>query len=226
LKLLRAGFTLLSMRRFIVPLTISFLTLAAAAQDVAPAPTPAAEVAAKQSADERYERMAADIQALQAANEALQTKLTTLEQQLQDLRNQVTQSASNFSTPDDLKHLADKIQEVDRKREEDKQAIAEEIRKSIADLKHALDEGSPAPSRVSTPKPVATTASPDTDKGFVYKIQDGDSLSAILKAYNADFKSKGLKTISLKQAMDANPEVDWNRLHVGQKIIIPQPQSQ
>jgi prefoldin subunit 5 len=213
------------MKRFFVLFAISFFTLAAVAEDAAPAPTPAAEVAAKQAADERYERMAADIQALQAANEALQTKLTALGQQLQDLRNQLTQSAGNFSTSEDLKHLADKIQEVDKKREDDKQAIAEEIRKSIGELKHALAD-SPAPSHVSASKPAPSTASPDSDKGFVYKIQDGDSLSAIVKAYNADFKSKGLKTISLKQAMDANPAVDWNRLRVGQKIVIPQPQPQ
>ncbi len=150
------------MKRFFVLLTFSLLTLAATAQDGAPTPTPAAEVAAKQAADERYERMAADIQALQAANEALQTKLTALGQQLQDLRNQVTQSAGSFSTPDDLKHLADKIQEVDRKREDDKQAIAEEIRKSIGELKHALADSPlpaafprrdrPRPARRPTPK--------------------------------------------------------------------------
>jgi len=213
------------MKRFFVPLGISLLTMVAAAQDTTPAPAPAAEVAARQGADERYERMAADIQALQAANEALQSKLSAIEQQLQDLRNQQSQSAGAAATPDDLKHLAEKIQEVDKKREDDKQAIAEEIRKSIGDLKHALADGS-SPSRVSSSKPAPSADSPDADKGFVYKVQDGDSLSAIVKAYNTDFKSKGMKTISLKQAMDANPSVDWNHLRVGQKIIIPKPQSQ
>jgi LysM repeat protein len=92
-------------------------------------------------------------------------------------------------------------------------------------LKHAVTESAP-PARVSTPRP-ATTAEPvENGKGFVYKVQSGDSLSAIVKAYNADFKSKGMKTISLKQAMDANPSVDWSRLLVGQRIIIPQPPAQ
>ncbi|HEX3718830.1 MAG TPA: LysM domain-containing protein [Verrucomicrobiae bacterium] len=215
------------MKRFFVPVMISFFALAAGAQDTAPAPSAAAEIAAKQGADERYERMSADIQALQAANDALQTKLTAVQQQLQDLRSQQSQqsqAAANSSTPDDLKRLAEKIEEVDRKREEDKQAISDEIQKSIGELKHAL-AGSPAPTRVSSPKPVATAeASPDTDKGFVYKVQEGDSLSAIIHAYNTDFKSKGMKTISLRQAMDANPSVDWNRLRVGQKIVIPRPE--
>jgi exonuclease VII large subunit len=216
------------MKRFFVPVMISFFALAALAQDTAPAPSAAAEIAAKQGADERYERMSADIQALQAANDALQAKLTAVQQQLQDLRSQQSQqsqAAANSSTPDDLKRLAEKIEEVDRKREEDKQAISDEIQKSIGELKHAL-AGSPAPTRVSSPKPVATATdgSPDSDKGFVYKVQEGDSLSAIVHAYNTDFKSKGMKTISLRQAMDANPSVDWNRLRVGQKIVIPRPE--
>jgi septal ring factor EnvC (AmiA/AmiB activator) len=215
------------MKRLFVPLAISILTLAAAAQDSTPPSnsTPAADVAAKQGADERYERMAADIQALQAANEALQARLTTLQQQLQDLRAQQSQTPANFATPDDLKRLAQKIEEVDRKREEDKQAIAEEIRKSIGDLKHTLAADS-STSRVTSSKSDTSVYSIDSEKGFVYKIQEGDSLSAIVKAYNADFKSKGLKSITLKQAMDANPQVDWNRLRVGQKIIIPRPESQ
>jgi LysM repeat protein len=210
------------MKRFFVPLMISLFALAAIGQDATPQTSPAAEVAAKQAADERYERMATDIQALQAANEALQSKLAAVSQQLADVRNQLAQSPNNLATTDDLKHLVDKIQEVDRKREDDKQAISEEIRKSISELKHALAE-SPPPSRASTPKTPVVAEPSDNEKGFVYKVQEGDSLSAIVKAYNADFKSKGMKTISLKQAMDANPQINWNHLLVGQKIIIPQP---
>jgi LysM repeat protein len=225
LELARREFYSRCMKRFIVPLIFSFLTSAVYAGDSEPPSAPAAEVAAKQAADERYERMAADIQALQAANEALASKLTALQQQLQDLRNQQSQTPANAATADDLKRLAGKIEEVDRKREEDKQAIAEEIRKSMGDLKHTLAVDSP-PSHVNTPKPAAAAETSDNDKGFVYKIQEGDSLSAIVKAYNADYKSKGMKTVTLKQAMDANPQVDWNRLRVGQKIIIPRADSQ
>jgi LysM repeat protein len=209
------------MKRLFVPLTIFLFALAAVGQDTTPQ-SPAAEVAAKQSADERYDRMSADIQALQAANEALQQKLNVLMQQLQDLHSQLAQAPSNLATTDDLKRLAEKIVEVDRKREEDKGAISEEIRKSISDLKHALAESAP-PARVSAPRPVTPAEPAENDKGFVYKVQEGDSLSAIVKAYNADFKSKGMKTITLKQAMDANPSVNWGRLLVGQKIVIPQP---
>src|SRR5580704_18091766 len=102
------------MKRFFVPLIFSFLTCAVFAGDSEPQSTPAAEAAAKQGADERYERMAADIQALQAANEALGAKVATLQQQRQDLRNQQSQQPANAATSDDLRRLAGKIEEVDR----------------------------------------------------------------------------------------------------------------
>jgi hypothetical protein len=54
-------------------------------------------------------------------------------------------------------------------------------------------------------------------------VQSGDSLGAIVKAYNADFKSKGLKQITMRQAREANPNVNWDKLRVGQKIVIPRP---
>ena len=207
----------------------SLIVRAANAQDAAttepPAASPASSAAAKDSAQERYERMAADIQALQAANEALQTKISQIVAELQELRNQQAQAAGNTGVQDQLKTLAEKIAEVDKKRAEDKQAISEEIRKSMAGLEKSL-AGSASPSHA----PAAPSTEPDpaaaADKGFLYVIQSGDTLLAIVKTYNADFKSKGLKTITLKQARDANPGVDWTRLKVGQKIIIPRPERQ
>jgi hypothetical protein len=225
-----AGFNFDGMKRVVVFLAVMLSSMAGAAnaQEAAttdrPPASPAAAIAAKEGAQERYERMAADIQALQAANEALQTKINQLAAELQDLRNQQLQAAGNSSVQDHLKVLAEKIAEVDRKREEDKQAISEEIRKSMTGLEKSL-AGSPAPSHAA-PKPTAEPDPAAADKGFLYIIHSGDSLSMIVKTYNADFKSKGLKQITLKQAMDANPGVDWNRLRVGQKIIVPRPASE
>jgi hypothetical protein len=226
--LARAGFNVDAMKRVVVFLAVMLSSIArsAHAQEPAttdrPASSPAAAIAAKEGAQERYERMAADIQALQSANEALQTKINQIAAEMQDLRNQQLQNAGNSGAQDQLKVLAAKIAEVDRKREEDKQAISEEIRKSMAGLEKSL-AGSPAPSHPA-PKPTAAPDPSPGEKGFLYVIASGDSLSLIVKTYNADFKSKGLKQITLKQAMDANPGVDWNRLRVGQKIIVPRPE--
>ena len=195
----------------------------ASAQD---APATAAALAAKQAADERYERMAADLQTLQADNQSLKAKLASLEQKIEDLRRQQAEAASHPALQEDLKRLADKIVEVDRKREEDKQAISEEIRKSIAGLEKTLAAAT-APAHAAPPKLPENETPSTTTNGVVYTIKEGDNLSLIVKAYNADFKSKGWKMITLKQAMDANPKVDdWKHLPVGQKIIIPLPEPQ
>ena len=181
----------------------------------------AASVAAREAADERAKRTAADIEALQSANDALQAKLTAMEQEIQTLREAQTRAADNSGLQDTLKTLAEKIQEVDKKREADNAAISEEIRKSIGGLEKTLGNSAPSPHNpVRTPP---GTDSPAAGKGYSYTIQEGDSLWAIVKAYNTDFKSKGLKAISSRQVREANPNVDWNRLRVGQKIVVPMP---
>jgi peptidoglycan hydrolase CwlO-like protein len=218
------------MKRAFILLMISLLigSRGAIAQDSvpkAPPPTSAADLAAKEGAEEHYKRMAADMQALQMDNESMKAKIAALEQKIDDLRQQLATSANNTGVQDDLKRLAEKIAEVDKKREEDKQGISDEIRKSIAGLEKSLVTSS-GPVRSTTPKVPQVTEPSAAENGFSYTIQEGDTLSAIVKAYNADFKSKGLKTINLKQAREANPNVDWDRLRVGQKIIIPRPEGQ
>jgi len=191
-----------------------------------PVPTKAASIAAQQGDEERFKRLAADMQALQMDNESLKAKIASLEQKIDDLRQQLAGAANNNIAQDDLKRLAEKIAEVDKKREEDRLAISDEIRKSIGGLEKSLS-GSGASARGASPKSPLVPETTTAGSGFSYTIQEGDSLSAILKAYNTDFKSKGWKPITFKQAKEANPNIeDWDRLRVGQKIIIPRPEGQ
>lgn len=187
----------------------------AAGQDAATA----AAVAAREEAEEHSRQLAADMENLHAANQALEQRISALEDVIKQLREAQARAASNSSVQDDLKRLAEKIEEVDRKRAEDKQAIAEEIKQSTASLEKTLAVAPAAQSRSAPAKVQADSG----DKCYVYTVQSGDFLSAIVKAYNTDFKSKGMKTISLKQVMEANPGMDWNRLQVGKKINIPKP---
>jgi TolA-binding protein len=223
------------MKRAFILFAIPILCFSALGQDNAstmplpPAsPSPqstAAAIAAKDDAQERYERLEADLQAVQADNEDLHTKITAMEQEIDTLRQAQARAADNSGVQDELKRLADAIQEVDKKRMEDKDAIAEEIRKSIGGLEQSLGN-SAAPVHASRTKPVASEESPAAANGFVYTVHPGDRLDLIVSAYNADFKSKGLKTITRKQTREANPNVDWSRLRVGQKIIIPRPDAE
>jgi len=206
---------------FVLP--VFLLHLPVMAQDAPSSPASnAAAIAAKQDAEERYKRLAADLQAVQSDNETLHAKITSMEQEIQALHDAQTRPADNSGIQDELKRLAEKIQEVDKKRLEDKDAISEQIRKSIAGLEKLMDSA-PASAHQSGPKPAVVPEPVPAEKGYSYTIKDGDTLGEIVKAYNADFKSKGLKTITLRQAKEANPNVDWTRLRVGQKIVIPKP---
>src|ERR1043166_5994723 len=99
----------------------------AAPQEAAPA---AAAVAERQEAEERYKRLSADGESLITANAALQKKISRIGDELKNLREeQASRGAAHATAKEDLKRLAKKIQEVDEKREADKQLILEELSK-------------------------------------------------------------------------------------------------
>ena len=193
-----------------VLLAVSVLQFTARAQE-----STAAEIAEKQAAEERYKRLSADVESLLAANVALQKKISALESELQNVREEQLRNANKNNNEEAIKKLADAIQEVDKNREGDKKMILEEIAK--------LGKTITAPAPRSKPS-VSSEPNPGPDKGYPYVIQAGDTLSAILADFNAQFKAKGMKTVRLSQVMAANPNVEWTRLQVGQKIFIPAPE--
>jgi cell division protein FtsB len=228
LKLFRESFNVARMKRI---LSLTTVLLALQLPCFAQTTSTAAALADRQDAEERYKRMASDVEALQAANQSLQKRINALEEHLSKLGEDVAKANSNSSVRDDLKVLRDKIQEVDKKRETDKQVISDEVKKALADVEKAvLKAGSARPAPVRESRPVkekveetATAAAPE--KGYSYTIQEGDTLSAIVQAYNKKFQSEGMKKIKQGDVEQANPKVNWNRLRVGQKIVIPAPVS-
>ncbi len=190
----------------------------------------AAAIAAKEDAEDRYKRLVADLQEVQADNQAMHSEITSLKQEIQNLRDAQSHGPDISGIQDDLKKLAQAIQEVDKKRLEDKDAIAEQINAAVRKLESSLGGNAPPPT-IPTPHTgpqdsgkSGGTESPAVENGYSYTIQSGDTLGAVVAAYNKNYKSQGLKTITLRQAMEANPHVNWGRLKVGQKIIIPRPE--
>ncbi|MEP6662271.1 MAG: hypothetical protein ABJC04_01285 [Verrucomicrobiota bacterium] len=179
----------------------------------------ASAIADRQVAEERYKRMSADMESMMAANLVLQKKVSTLEAELQKVREDVVRVSANDTSKENLKRLADAVQEVDKKREADKQLILEKI----SDLRKVL-ASAPSPTPRSSAKiSVPDDSSAGPQKGFEYVVQSRDTLLGITSEYNAAFKSKGMKTITPKQVRDNNPNVVWEKLKIGQKIFIPAP---
>ena len=160
--------------------------------------------------EERLNQLSGKVEDLLAARELEQKRLAELAKELENLREQQNHPATAYATQEDLKHLAEKIQELDKKREADKELILKEVEK--------LGKTVAAP-----PKPVKPVV-PDTpqttgdDKGYEYVIQDRDTLLGIVQAY----REKNIK-VTVDQILKANPGLDPKKLKVGQKIFIPAP---
>jgi hypothetical protein len=176
-------------------------------------------------------RLNTDVESLIAANARLQKELSALTSTVQGVREESAAAAGKNNVQDELRRLAEKIQEVDRKREADKQLILDKLAEFGRLLSAAPSGRSPRPSiasRETNSSPGVESARPDkppvSDKGYEHVVEKGEFLSTIVHAYNEKFKEKGMKTLSIQQVVDANPNLKPERMRVGQKIFIPMPQ--
>jgi LysM repeat protein len=162
---------------------------------------------------QQINKLSGQIQDLQDA-QAVQTKrLDALEKEISDLRDKSGGSGAN---PDDLQKLADQVQEIDKKRQADRELILKEIEK-------LGKVGGPSSGHKSTPSVTTNTATggPTTggkETGYEYKVVAGDTFSIIAKKY----RDQGIK-VTADQILKANPGSDPKNLKVGQKIFIPAP---
>jgi hypothetical protein len=192
--------------------------------------SPEAALAARQeqarlAAEEKINTLTVDVQNLQEKNSALESKVASLSEEISKLREDLNRSktSANEAVHEDLKRLAKNIEEVDKKRAADNELLSDQFTKAMTTIESAVaaaSEKTRPHARVEADPPPAAPDKP----GYVYTIQSGDYLALIVKSYNTEFKSKGLKTITLDQVKAANPKVKWNQLKTGQKIIIPKPE--
>lgn len=163
--------------------------------------------------EEQLNRLRGEISALQTSNVDLQKRLADVLKELQDVREQASKPAGNFASAEDVKQLAEKVREVDRKRAEDRELILEEIKK----LGKAMAAGATRPPRASD-ESRGGSAPGSPEKGYEYVIASGDTLSSVVAAY----REKGVK-VTVDQVVKANPGLKPESLKVGQKVFIPAP---
>ncbi|MBC8097314.1 MAG: LysM peptidoglycan-binding domain-containing protein [Akkermansiaceae bacterium] len=176
--------------------------------------TPAIVRAQDAATEERFNKLAAQIEVLIESKDAQNKKIEELARAVEALQQQMNKPGPDFASQQDVKLLADKIREVDQKRQEDNDRILDGIKKELKNF-------SVAAARASTPRPSPPVIDPTPlpDKGYEYMVQSGDTLSVIAAAY----REKNIK-VSVTQILKANPGLDEKRLRVGQKIFIPAPQ--
>jgi LysM repeat protein len=170
---------------------------------------------------QQLDKLSGQIQDAQDAIVQQGKQLEAMEKEISDLRDKLNAPAvNNSASADDLKALAAQVQEIDKKRQDDRDLILKEIEK--------LGKVGGGATVRSKPEPDADTASsggdsPATDnsgpkKGYEYPVAAGDTLSAIVKAY----REKGVK-VTTSLILKANPGLDASKLYVGKKIFIPDP---
>jgi LysM repeat protein len=163
--------------------------------------------------EERLKKLNGYVEELLADKARQQKQIAELSREIESLREQVSKPSGNYASQDDLRELARKVQEIDRKRMEDDEKIVKLIE----------EWGKTAPRSGGTAKPKTPSDNPGTggataDKGYEYEIQSGDNLSVIVQAY----REKGIK-VSVDQILKANPGLVPEKMKVGQKIFIPAP---
>jgi len=193
------------MKKILAWFLISSLAIAAArAQDSA--------------TQQQIDKLSGQIQDVLAAQAAQEKRITALERQINNLGSQLNQpGASGFASQDDLKKLAEQVQEIDKKRQEDNERVLKELEHLEKSL-GASPPGRRSPPETS-PEPLKShSTAGGGQNGYDYSIRSGDTLLAIAKAY----RDQGIK-VTVDQILKANPGLDPKNMKVGQKIFIPAP---
>jgi polyhydroxyalkanoate synthesis regulator phasin/phage tail protein X len=161
---------------------------------------------------------------LQDLTETVETQrkhIDALEKQIADLGDKLNQpaAANNSASADDLKKLAEQVQELAKKQQADNELVLKEIEKlGKISSGTTTTRKPPSVSPATTSSDNSTSSPAGPQKGYYYTIQDKDTLSAIAKAYRA----QGVKVTS-DQILKGNPGLNANSLIVGKKIFIPDP---
>jgi LysM repeat protein len=179
---------------------------------------PAVVGAQDAAVQERLNKLSGQIEDLVAAQEAQRKRIEGLAKELNALQQQQDKPNASYATQDDVKQLAAKLQEVDRKRQDDNEHILKELEK-LGKTLGATSKKTTAPAAATQSATQSGDGAARPDKGYEYVIKAGDTYSVIAQAY----REQGIK-VTPEQIEKANPGVSPNRLKVGQKIFIPAPQ--
>lgn len=170
---------------------------------------------------QQIDKLSGQIQDLLAAQGQMTKRLDAMEKEISDLRDKVnTPQVNDSASRDDLKTLAEQVQQIDKKRQADRELILKELAKlgKVAGTpihsKPDTDTDTSAKATDSAP----TTPADGPQKGYYYTVQSGNTIAAIAKAY----RDQGVK-VSVSDILKANPKVDPAKLYVGQKIFVPDP---
>ena len=167
---------------------------------------------------QQLDKLSGQIQDLLAAQEQQTKQFAALQKDISELREKVNTPQVDAASRADLKSLAEKVQEIDKKRQADRELILDQIKQlgKVAGGVPVKTRTKPAVAPATTPDETAAPTMPQ--KGYEYTVKAGDTIGLIAKAY----RDQGVKVTST-QILKANPGLDATKLYVGKKVFIPDP---
>jgi hypothetical protein len=174
---------------------------------------------------EQAQKLIGKVADLSETVELQQKRITQLDTELRAVREEQNKPRPDAVSREELRDLAGKVKEIDEKRAADKDLILKEISK-LASAPVVIPQSTVRPH--SKTKPVVDETPADTKptppaanyEGFEHEVKSGETLLAIIKAYNKD---KGLKnTLASVLKHPLNSKIK-EKVLVGQKVFIPAP---
>lgn len=200
-------------------------------------------IAARQELEETEKLIRSDISTLQQRQDFLEREVRQLRDLVVGLRTENTalkdtlgRVSAGYVNREDLRSVVEKVQEVDRKRGDDKELILREVRElsKLPTLPASVDGSRAARSTTSVDKPVRAEKPGRTEKHastaddppkaeftgdyYPHKVEANQTLGEIITAYNKKYDMK----VKLSDVLKANPRLkDPKKLFVDQTVKIP-----
>jgi TolA-binding protein len=188
-------------------------------------------LAAQQEMQDNYKRLTATIEEYQTTQGALQKQISALSSEVSKLRDEAARNNNDSSHKESIRQLGEQIRKVDEARVADNKRIQEALEKLGEAIKKMPTSAAP---RRTTSLPDSGTSGSTAGKigtgrlstnsaaeeGFEYEVVSGDRPDIIAAKYQAE-KIK----VTARDIINANKNVDWTKLKVGQKLFIPKPKS-
>ena len=143
------------------------------------------------------DRMRENVQRLQEQLAGVQLEQQNLRRDVDELRSK---GQDGGTTRTQLSDLERRLQAVEAAREKDRQSIVDQLSRKVADVVGAQQGGRSA------------DATRGAETGYEHVVQQGETLSAIAKAYKVKVDTI-IKANNLKTA---------NSIRIGQKLFIPE----
>jgi len=185
--------------------------------------TPAA-IAEREAAEEREKRINARMEDMEKTVQSYEKRISALHDDLRSLRdeiNKLRESNNDSQTKESIKRLKDAVEEVDKKRLDDNKKVMEALEELQGFIKKNLTTSTsvkPPPTTTTKSNHTTPKVRRDTEQaGYEYTVADKDTLLVIISKLRT---AKNIR-VTQKQMMDANPDVNWKNLQIGQKLFVP-----